>query len=94
MDRTTVMLPSKLKERACAEARREGISFGAFVRRSLEHEVSSAVPKENLMKSVRATPAKRPRTGTSSPPDWKRTRSGGDAGPEKEDFSDPYDVYF
>lgn len=36
-DRTTVVLPGPLKERAVARAREQGISFGEFVRRALEN---------------------------------------------------------
>jgi hypothetical protein len=35
-ERTTVVLPAPLKQRAVARAREQGISFGEFVRRSVE----------------------------------------------------------
>jgi hypothetical protein len=35
-ERTTVVLPETLKQRAVARAREEGISFGEFVRRAVE----------------------------------------------------------
>ena len=35
-ERTTVVLPDPLKQRAVARAREQGISFGEFVRRSIE----------------------------------------------------------
>jgi hypothetical protein len=35
-DRTTVVLPAPLKDRAVARAREQGISFGEFVRRAVE----------------------------------------------------------
>jgi hypothetical protein len=35
-DRTTVVLPGPLKQRAVARAREQGISFGEFVRRAVE----------------------------------------------------------
>jgi len=34
--RTTIVLPDPLKQRAVARAREQGISFGEFVRRSVE----------------------------------------------------------
>jgi hypothetical protein len=34
--RTTVVLPAALKQRAVARAREQGISFGEFVRRAVE----------------------------------------------------------
>jgi ribosomal protein L13 len=36
-ERTTVVLPGPLKERAVARAREQGISFGEFVRRAVEN---------------------------------------------------------
>ena len=35
-ERTTVVLPPRLKQRAVARAREQGISFGEFVRRAVE----------------------------------------------------------
>jgi hypothetical protein len=39
-ERTTVVLPAPLKERAVARAREQGISFGEFVRRAVEKVVT------------------------------------------------------
>jgi hypothetical protein len=41
-DRTTVVIPPRLKQRAIALARHRGISFSEFVRRSLETAVVDA----------------------------------------------------
>jgi len=35
-ERTTIVLPAPLKQRAVARAREQGISFGEFVRRAVE----------------------------------------------------------
>jgi hypothetical protein len=40
-DRTTVVLPRPLKQRAVARAREEGISFGEFVRRAVENMLTA-----------------------------------------------------
>ncbi len=40
MDRTTVMLPSELKQRVACRSREMGVSFGEFVRLSLQDELS------------------------------------------------------
>jgi hypothetical protein len=40
MDRTTVVLPPRLKDLAQARAHSAGISFGEFVRRALERAVA------------------------------------------------------
>jgi hypothetical protein len=40
-NRTTVILPDGLKQRALSRAREQGISFGEFVRRSVEKMVSA-----------------------------------------------------
>jgi len=40
MQRTTVVIPPRLKQRATTRARTEGISFGEFVRRALERAVA------------------------------------------------------
>ena len=40
-DRTTVVLPDRLKQRAVARAREQGISFGEFVRRAVEKMFTS-----------------------------------------------------
>jgi hypothetical protein len=42
-DRTTVVLPSGLKERAVARARKQGISFGEFVRRAVENQLTAPI---------------------------------------------------
>jgi len=44
-DRTTVVLPPKLKQRATACARRKGVSFSEFVRQVLQEAVSRAPAK-------------------------------------------------
>ena len=43
--RTTVVLPPTLKRRATARARAQKISFGEFVRRALETELSGVKPR-------------------------------------------------
>jgi len=44
--RTTIVLPSRLKTRAMARAKDEGISFGELVRRAVEkHVQETAGPK-------------------------------------------------
>jgi hypothetical protein len=40
-ERTTIVLPDPLKQRAVARAREQGISFGEFVRRSVERMLSA-----------------------------------------------------
>jgi hypothetical protein len=40
-DRTTVVLPGPLKQRAAARAREQGISFGEFVRRAVENMLTA-----------------------------------------------------
>ena len=40
-ERTTVVLPGPLKQRAVARAREQGISFGEFVRRAVEKMLSA-----------------------------------------------------
>jgi hypothetical protein len=40
MQRTTVVIPSRLKQKARMRARTAGISFGEFVRRALERAVA------------------------------------------------------
>ncbi len=46
-DRTTIVLPPRLKTLAVERARAEGISFGEFVRRALEKQVAS-VPVQQI----------------------------------------------
>ncbi|HEY7303386.1 MAG TPA: hypothetical protein VH601_04705 [Bryobacteraceae bacterium] len=41
IERTTVVLPNSLKQRAIARAREQGISFGEFVRRAVEKMLSA-----------------------------------------------------
>ena len=41
IERTTVVLPGSLKQRAVARAREQGISFGEFVRRAVEKMLSA-----------------------------------------------------
>jgi hypothetical protein len=43
-ERTTIVLPDPLKQRAVARAREQGISFGEFVRRAIEN-VLTAPPR-------------------------------------------------
>ena len=38
-DRTTIVMPPELKERALRRAREQKISFGEFVRRAVEHQL-------------------------------------------------------
>jgi hypothetical protein len=38
--RTTIVLPSRLKEKATARAREQNISFGEFVRRAVEKQLA------------------------------------------------------
>ena len=40
-ERTTVVLPAPLKQRAVARAREQGISFGEFVRRAVEEMLTT-----------------------------------------------------
>jgi hypothetical protein len=40
-ERTTVVLPGPLKQRAVARAREQGISFGEFVRRAVERMLTA-----------------------------------------------------
>lgn len=40
MQRTSLMLPTELKTRAASRARRAGISFGRFVRTSIEEKLN------------------------------------------------------
>ncbi|HRC87541.1 MAG TPA: ribbon-helix-helix protein, CopG family [Thermoanaerobaculia bacterium] len=42
MDRTTIMLPPKLKREASSRAEQLGISLSELIRRSLEQEVAAA----------------------------------------------------
>ncbi len=39
-DRTTVVLPARLKERAVTRAREQKISFGEFLRRAVERQLA------------------------------------------------------
>ena len=45
LNRTTVILPVRLKELATERARSEGISFGEFVRRSIERQLAAPAKK-------------------------------------------------
>jgi hypothetical protein len=40
-DRTTIVLPPLLKQRAVSQARVQGISFAEFVRRAVEKQVTA-----------------------------------------------------
>lgn len=50
-ERTTVVLPAPLKQRAVARAREQGISFGEFVRRAVE-QVLTAPPRGTGRKKI------------------------------------------
>lgn len=50
-ERTTVVLPAPLKQRAVRRAREQGISFGEFVRRAIE-ETLTAPPRGNGRKKT------------------------------------------
>ncbi len=45
MDRTTVMLPTELKQKATRRSRELGLSFGEFVRLSLQDELARKYPE-------------------------------------------------
>jgi len=49
-DRTTVVLPPRLKQMAMEQARKSGISFGEFVRRAVQKEVAMP-PRANSQKT-------------------------------------------
>jgi hypothetical protein len=51
-ERTTIVIPPDLKQKAVACARREGISFGALVRQSLEQRLT---PRVNTIRGNKAT---------------------------------------
>lgn len=40
LHRTTIVLPSRIKEKAMARAREQNISFGEFVRRAVENQLA------------------------------------------------------
>jgi hypothetical protein len=42
-DRTTIVMPAGLKERAITRAREQKISFGEFVRRAVEKQLAAPV---------------------------------------------------
>jgi hypothetical protein len=44
-DRTTIVLPPELKRRAVSRARHQGISFGEFVRRAVERQLTRPADK-------------------------------------------------
>jgi hypothetical protein len=50
-ERTTVVLPAPLKQRAVASAREQGISFGEFVRRAVE-KMLTAPPRGTARKKT------------------------------------------
>lgn len=45
MLRTTVVLPSRLKDAALQQARSAGISFGEFLRRAVEKALADSAPR-------------------------------------------------
>ena len=45
-DRTTIVMPEPLKQRAIIRARERGISFGEFVRRAVEKDLAPAPQKK------------------------------------------------
>lgn len=47
MQRTTLVLPPNLKARVMARARAHNISFGEFVRRSLEKSLEQPITKDD-----------------------------------------------
>jgi hypothetical protein len=47
MNRTTVMLPSELKQKASRRSREMGISFGEFVRISIQDELARHYPEQS-----------------------------------------------
>ena len=50
-DRTTIVLPPLLKQRAVASAREQGISFGEFVRRALENTLTASARRVSRKKT-------------------------------------------
>lgn len=50
-ERTTVVLPAPLKQRAVARAREQGISFGEFVRRAVE-QMLTAPPRGKTRRKI------------------------------------------
>jgi len=52
--RTTLVLPADLKARAVAQARKQGISFGEFVRRAIQNQFR--VPAKDSSKNKAADP--------------------------------------
>lgn len=53
-DRTTIVLPPFLKQRAVATAREQGISFGEFVRRAVENMLT--LPPERAARKKTGDP--------------------------------------
>lgn len=47
-DRTTIILPETIKLRAVGRAREQGISFGEFVRKAVENELTIVPQKKRL----------------------------------------------
>lgn len=45
MDRTTIMLPTELKQKAMRCSRRLGVSFGEFVRLSIQDALACKYPE-------------------------------------------------
>ena len=50
--RTTIVLPPRLKERAVARAREQNISFGEFVRRAVDQQLSAATNGKSRKKGT------------------------------------------
>ena len=73
-DRTTVVFPPELKQRAVLRARAEGISFGELVRRAVEKQLASASKKSSKV------PWKSGSRKTGDP-FWDNLRTFDDGGP-------------
>ena len=94
MDRTTVKLPPRLKQELLDAARREGVSFGELVRRTLErdirHPISGAAmfePPRRARKQARASSDEHP------PPPLVHQTALGSATRDYLDVADLYDIY-
>jgi hypothetical protein len=83
-DRTTIVLPPLLKQRAISRARVLGISFAEFVRQAVEKQLASPTDK------VTKVPWKRGSRKTGDP-FWDNLRTFDDGGPT--DLSVRHDDY-
>jgi hypothetical protein len=60
MTRTTILLPTSLRNAAIRQARRQGVSMGALIRQSLERTVSAEVaPDEDAFLADRRVARRR-----------------------------------